>query len=113
MLSILASGAIALPLSPSFPISELSYILNNSQAEVLLATEKYAGKAGQLVREELDKVPVLEAIGKRKQGAPFSSKVDLHDVQHPQDGMMLYTSGTTNRPVRQILDYRDEITNYG
>ncbi|OJJ96198.1 hypothetical protein ASPACDRAFT_46965 [Aspergillus aculeatus ATCC 16872] len=102
LLSILASDAIALPLSPAFPVGELKYIMDNSQAKVLLATEKYANKAQDVLNAGLDREPILDVKKKIEVGATSlgPSSVTLEDVkgQQPRGGMMLYTSGTTNRP---------------
>ncbi|EFR04502.1 hypothetical protein MGYG_07510 [Nannizzia gypsea CBS 118893] len=105
LLSILAADGIALPLSPSFPAAELRYILDNSQAEVLLATERYRGQAEQVLNGELIKTPVLEFIPKLNEGAIPPSSVDFRDVANPRGGMMLYTSGTTNRPKGVFLPH--------
>ncbi|KAL5358070.1 putative AMP-binding enzyme [Aspergillus floccosus] len=98
MLSILASNAIALPLSPAFPISELKYVMDNSQAKALIATEKYATKAQDLLKAGLDREPVLDIREKIRIGAPLSDEVTFEDLRETRGGMMLYTSGTTNRP---------------
>ncbi|KAJ5757226.1 uncharacterized protein N7511_007408 [Penicillium nucicola] len=97
LLAILASDAIALPLSPSFPSAELKYILDNSQAKVLLATEKYADKAMEVLRQGLDREPILNVRKKLLEGA-VRQRVTLEEAKKPSGGMMLYTSGTTNRP---------------
>jgi acyl-CoA synthetase (AMP-forming)/AMP-acid ligase II len=98
LLAIFASDAIALPLSPSFPSGELKYILNNSQAKVLLTTEKYADKAMEVLRQGLDREPLFNVRQKLMEGAARQN-VTLEEVMKPSGGMMLYTSGTTNRPV--------------
>ncbi|KAJ6151704.1 hypothetical protein N7470_006832 [Penicillium chermesinum] len=98
LLAIFASDAIALPLSPAFPVSELQYILDNSQAKLLLATEKYAEKATQIVNAGLKREPLLNIRRKIHAGAN-PEPVELEDMnQSSSGGMMLYTSGTTNRP---------------
>jgi acyl-CoA synthetase (AMP-forming)/AMP-acid ligase II len=98
MLAIFASDAIALPLSPAFPTGELKYILDNSQAKMLLATEKYADKAMEVLREGLEHEPIFN-VRNKLQGTSGDSVV-LKDLEQPSmGGMMLYTSGTTNRPV--------------
>lgn len=107
MLSIFASNAIALPLSPAFPTSELQYIMDNSSAKVLLATEKYAEKADQVLVSGLAREPVFDIRSKLTTGADPSESAQLElepesesDKLDPTvSGMMLYTSGTTNRPV--------------
>ncbi|OGE49789.1 hypothetical protein PENARI_c019G10790 [Penicillium arizonense] len=97
LLAIFASDAIALPLSPSFPTRELKYILDNSQAKVLLATEKYAGKAMDILNQGLEREPLFNIRNKLMEGAARES-VTLEELKKPAGGMMLYTSGTTNRP---------------
>ncbi|KAJ5806763.1 hypothetical protein N7474_010355 [Penicillium riverlandense] len=98
LLAILANDAIALPLAPSFPAGELQYILDNSQAKVLLSTEKYADKAREILRAGLDREPVFDIRSKIQKGAAGES-VTLEDAKKPSSsGMMLYTSGTTARP---------------
>lgn len=104
LFSILASNAIALPLSPAFPTGELQYILNNSQAKALLATEKYAEKATQVLQAGLERSPVFDVREKIRVGATSNQPVKLDDLKQPSSGgMMLYTSGTTNRPVGTTL----------
>ncbi|KAH8429089.1 acyl-CoA synthetase [Aspergillus melleus] len=99
LLSILANDAIALPLSPAFPIGELQYIMDNSRAKILVATEKYADKAQNILKAGLNREPILNVREKITAGADISENVTLEDyTKTPKGGMMLYTSGTTNRP---------------
>ncbi|CAI7611698.1 unnamed protein product [Penicillium bialowiezense] len=97
MLAIFASDAIALPLSPAFPTGELKYILDNSQAKMLLATERYSEKAMEVLREGLEHDPIFNVRNKLE--GTSGEPVTLKDLERPSaGGMMLYTSGTTNRP---------------
>lgn len=98
LLSILASNAIALPLSPAFPTGELKYIMDNSQAKVLLSTEKFANKAQEVMKAGLDVEPRLDIMEKIKAGGSVSG-VAFEGLGAQAGGMMLYTSGTTSRPV--------------
>lgn len=99
LLSVLASGAIAVPLAPSFPISELEYVVNHSEAEILIASDKNWAKAQELMRrnnsENLSSFKVEELFSDEKQGM----QVRVGEA-HTHGGIMLYTSGTTNKPVR-------------
>lgn len=107
LLSILASDAIAVPLSTGFPIHELKYIMNNSQAGMLVATERYADMAGKIMEGELDRQPILDMRGKIRTGSSGVGAVELEGIDGNSGGMMLYTSGTTNRPVRLLADLAD------
>jgi malonyl-CoA/methylmalonyl-CoA synthetase len=98
LLSILAAHSIALPLSPAFPTSELQYILDQSQASMLLSSAKFDGKAQDVTRSGMESRPKMVRVDK-KQGASNHVKISLEGPSEGEGGMMLYTSGTTNRPV--------------
>ncbi|EEH04671.1 coenzyme a synthetase [Histoplasma capsulatum G186AR] len=98
LLSILACDGIALPLSPSFPSGELRYILDNSQAGLLLATEKYSKKAQELVQMDPEHTILLRILDEIEMGADPVTQLRFQGMLDPRGGMMLYTSGTTNRP---------------
>ncbi|KAF7715919.1 NRPS-like protein biosynthetic cluster [Penicillium ucsense] len=102
LLAILGVDAIALPLSPAFPTGELKYILDNSQAKIVLATEKYADKMQAVIQTGLEHDPQFEIQQKMIKGAGGHENVSLEasnrDLESSSGGMMLYTSGTTNRP---------------
>ncbi|KAK4147777.1 uncharacterized protein C8A04DRAFT_33890 [Dichotomopilus funicola] len=101
-LAILAAKSIAVPLSPAFPAPEVQYILNHSEAIVLLSSAKFASKAEEVLRTELDVQPAYLRMNKFEgQGAHENVTLDKSDPGSA--GMMLYTSGTTNRPKGVLL----------
>ncbi len=102
LLSIIASGAIAVPLAPTFPTTELQTILNDCSASMLLSSEYYHKKASEIVQVGVKKPPVLERL--RLSTNPIGSSptnMPILEAGHGIDtsGLMLYTSGTTGRPV--------------
>lgn len=103
MLSIIASDAIAVPLSPAFPVDELRYVLNHSQSLLLLSTAKFADKARETLQDGLDSTPIHVAAEKTTESSTVSEE---HRLREPpaanESGIMLYTSGTTSRPVWSI-----------
>jgi malonyl-CoA/methylmalonyl-CoA synthetase len=95
-LSILARDAVAVPLAPTHPVSELQYVMDNSQASMLLCSEKYKSKALQITRTgECKNISVdnSDAAGEN---------VKFGDGRLGNAGLMLYTSGTTSRPKVRI-----------
>ncbi|KAI5864871.1 acetyl-CoA synthetase-like protein [Durotheca rogersii] len=109
-LAVLAAHAIALPLSPPFPAPELQYILSQSQASLLLHSPKYTAKVDEVLTTrspELDVQPSPTPVELPKHlGAiseTFESVTLLEDDNAEGAGMMLYTSGTTNRPKGVLL----------
>ncbi|KAK5719685.1 hypothetical protein LTR17_015220 [Elasticomyces elasticus] len=104
LLSCLASNAIAVPLAPSFPPSELRYILNHSEALALLSSSKFSSLAAEVTKEGLDRQPHNIPLSKITVGASDSSPITLSGASHhAEGGMMLYTSGTTARPKGVLL----------
>jgi malonyl-CoA/methylmalonyl-CoA synthetase len=99
LLAILATNAIAVPLSPVFPSGELRYILDQSGALMLATSPKFATKADDVLTGELEKRPILSRWEKIVEGTKTKAEVVLEDMKEDKGGMMLYTSGTTNRPV--------------
>ncbi|POS85167.1 hypothetical protein EPUL_002133, partial [Erysiphe pulchra] len=102
LLSIIGAHSLALPLCSTFPVSELQYILNQSQTKILLASSKFQTKAKQALDACDQSRPRLIEIEK-KMGDPTYQKISLDDSLGPEAGLILYTSGTTNRPKGVLL----------
>ena len=102
MLSIFACDSIAVPLSSAFPPTELRYILNNSEAVTLLSSDRFKEKAEDILKEGLEKKPILDLVEKRLVGNG-QDEVTLVPLPMTKGGMMLYTSGTTSRPKGVVL----------
>ncbi|KAI0425249.1 hypothetical protein F5Y09DRAFT_322240 [Xylaria sp. FL1042] len=112
-LAILASRAIALPLSPPFPAPELQYILTQSQASLLFHSAKFASKAEGVLKTpwpepspntDPEFTPTLKSfelpkhLGLGRDNTTFDTVTITEDADTEGAGMMLYTSGTTARP---------------
>lgn len=102
-LSVLANNAIALPMAASFPASELRYILNNSRASVFLTSDKHLDKAEDVIKEEIETQPTFVKVSKILAGNKSVESISLEEPASDKGGMMLYTSGTTSRPVRSVF----------
>lgn len=102
LLAIFACDSIAIPLSAAFPVSELRYILEHSQAVTLLSSEMFKDKAAELFQEDMKKQLTMNLIKKRLKGNG-QDDVTLVTLPMTKGGMMLYTSGTTSRPKGVVL----------
>lgn len=99
LLAVMAARSIAVPLSPAFPAPELQYILNQSEASLLVSSTKFTPKAKEVLATDLTSKPAHLELAKHMGGGSHED-VALGDSDPGEAGMMLYTSGTTNRPVR-------------
>lgn len=90
-----------MPLCTTFPDQELRYIVDQSQALVLLSSEKFKDKAQDIVTEKLESHPII-AVEKIKEGKKSSEHITLEVPKSEDGGMMLYTSGTTSRPASDL-----------
>ncbi|RSL90804.1 hypothetical protein CEP51_000535 [Fusarium floridanum] len=102
LLAAMAARSIAVPLSPAFPAPELQYILNQSEASLLVSSAKFAAKAKEVLATDLTTKPAHLEFQKHVGGGSHE-KVELGDSNPGEAGMMLYTSGTTNRPKGVLL----------
>ncbi|KAL6703690.1 hypothetical protein ACN47E_009384 [Coniothyrium glycines] len=102
LLAILAAHAVAVPLSPTFPAHELRYIIDQSESLMLLSSEKFQGYADDVLKEGMHTKPINYKQEKIMLGKT-DDYVTLEDPTSDEGGMMLYTSGTTNRPKGVLL----------
>jgi acyl-coenzyme A synthetase/AMP-(fatty) acid ligase len=109
-LAILAHEAIALPLPHSFPASELRYLLENSDSKLLLSTSKLATKAKEILKEGILHKPVLSIIGEVERASSANNdSIEVNGTSTELGGVMLYTSGTTSRPVRSTSSQHERV----
>lgn len=106
LLAVIASHAIAVPLSPEFPANELRYIVNQSEAFMVLSSSKFKDKISQVTKEGLENPAISVIVEKKEKGSTSSEEVSLDSVEASRGGMMLYTSGTTSRPVRLCANFQ-------
>lgn len=69
---------------------------------MLLSSEKFRDKSLDVTNEGLEHQPIV-AVEKITEGKKSSENITLEDVKSDQSGMMLYTSGTTSRPVCHVV----------
>ena len=100
-LAIIASQAVALPLAPAFPKEELQYILKNSEARMILSTRGFEKKIDDLPNLSPPQRPLIAVIDRNLLDSADGDDVSFQRTDLGRGGLMLYTSGTTNRPVRK------------
>ncbi|KAI9891742.1 MAG: hypothetical protein M1814_002492 [Vezdaea aestivalis] len=101
LLSAFAKRSIAVPLSPSFPPTELGYVLSNSGADTCYVAEEFKDLAQQAIQtvstDCLIKDLALHLLDPRAPQDQRSRSPTPKQVG-PEGGLIIYTSGTTSRP---------------
>jgi len=98
------AGGIAVPLCTMHPPAEWSYVIENSDAEIVVVHEEFAAKLE----------PVVQSLGRRflpSAEALAGEEGALPEVEPDRAAMIVYTSGTTSKPkgvisTHSILSYQ-------
>src|ERR1700760_75784 len=98
LLSIFANDAIAVPLCTTHPNHELRYIIDQSESLMLLASARFQDKAEDVIKEGTQNKPMI-SVEKIIEGSKSAERIELENATTSNGGLMLYTSGTTSRPV--------------
>ena len=84
------AGGIAVPLNPGSPLSVQEYVIEDSQASIIIASPAYKST---LINYADKKEIILFTID-----AFANAPGNLPDIQNDRPAMILYTSGTTGSP---------------
>ena len=100
LLGIWCAGGIAVPLCVQHPAREIEYVLDDTQADHLLASAEYATRLQALHSAERCRFRTIdEALASEPRALP--------DVPIDRNAMVLYTSGTTSRPKGVVTTHRN------
>jgi amino acid adenylation domain-containing protein len=105
LLAILKAGAAYLPIDPTYPRERIAYLLNDSQASLVLTQEKYASCLEQVKAISLDSSEFQHKYASYPNLNPKTSTSST-DVAY-----VIYTSGTTGKPKGVIIQH-DSVINY-
>lgn len=101
MLGVLQAGGAFVPLEPSHPDDRIEYIINNVNAQLILASTKYGNKFANfsnvttfVVDESLTKVTPSRLAGTATPTTPENA------------AYLIFTSGTTGLPKGTIVSHR-------
>jgi amino acid adenylation domain-containing protein len=101
LLAVLKSGAAYLPLDPEFPAERLAFMLGDSGAGILLASEDRATKLELPVDVRCLDPAALSAELSLREGANLEWVGDGNDPAY-----VIYTSGSTGRPKGVVIPHR-------
>ncbi|MED2729266.1 non-ribosomal peptide synthetase, partial [Bacillus thuringiensis] len=105
ILGVLKAGGAYIPLDPSYPMERLSYILEESQLDILLTQKSFMSKFN-----EFRVANVVQMDGNQEFNEEDTINLD-HFVDLDDLAYMIYTSGSTGKPKGVMVPHRG-LTNY-
>ncbi len=94
ILAVLKAGAAYVPIDPAYPQSRIDYMLEDTQAALILTQQHLAsGNQVQLPTDKLIRIDLQEDLYSREEASDLPSYNTATDLAY-----VIYTSGTTGRP---------------
>lgn len=94
------AGGVAVPLCISYPLPSLQYVLEDTQAEIVVVSPEFESILGDFSREKGLRLIVLQENSPHLEGA-------LPEIDLARRAMILYTSGTTNLPKGVVTTHQN------
>ena len=110
MLGILQAGAAYVPLDPDYPADRLAYMLQDSQATIVLTQKKLQGKLTSLATAET-RIVALDRpeIGDRVAGLKAENVQLQQQVKPNHLAYVIYTSGSTGKPKGVMVEHANVV----
>ena len=104
-MGVLKAGAIAVPLDPEYPANRINFILEDSEAELILSSGKLLTRAAELVRHGR-KVLNIEDLDVQERPTAALPRGKPNSTAY-----LIYTSGSTGKPKGVMLPHRTVLQN--
>ncbi|KAH1908176.1 hypothetical protein KXV58_006201, partial [Aspergillus fumigatus] len=100
MLAVLKAGGVCVPLGPSHPVERLKTILQDTSAEVVLASPVHSKTFHGLVNA------VIAVDGPTVESLPAADGPACSSVRPNNAAFVIYTSGSTGVPKGVVLEHQ-------
>jgi len=109
------AGIVLVTVNPSYQVTELKYVLEQSGSEAVYFVEDYRGNPmGNIVREAAEDMPSVKYLVDLNNATALydgSEKIHNRIVRHDDAAQIQYTSGTTGFPKGALLHHNGLIKN--
>ncbi len=106
-LAACSMGAVSIPLNPAYSAPELEYLLEDSQAKVLVTAQRHPGQAGPgaLAVDSPTRIVAVDPNTFQRSLPDTTTPFDKGKLSYKSLSLMLYTSGTTGRPKGALMSH--------
>ncbi|KAJ1911098.1 hypothetical protein IWQ60_010305, partial [Tieghemiomyces parasiticus] len=102
LFAVLKSGAAYVPIDPEYPEERIRYIIEDSRATLVLASDTTQGRLGNITCPKLLVSDVAKTMSSTKDNAcPFIA----HHSEPTDLAYIVYTSGTTGQPKGVMVEH--------
>lgn len=107
ILAVLKSGAAYIPIDPTYPKDRIDYMLENSNAKILLTQKKLNGKV------DFNSIIFVDLTNNEIYDALKSDNLE-HINNYDDTSYVIFTSGSTGKPKGVVLNHKalSNLTNY-
>jgi malonyl-CoA/methylmalonyl-CoA synthetase len=96
------AGGVAVPLCITYPLPSLRYVIEDTDAQIVVAGQEYAAILAPLAAEKGFRFIILNEIDKNQ-----IKLKPLPEISPERRAMILYTSGTTNLPKGVVTTHKN------
>jgi amino acid adenylation domain-containing protein len=104
LLAVLKAGGAYVPLDPEYPLERLAFMLEDSQARILLTQERLAVKLSG------DKIETVFVDTNWERIASESAEDPRSEATGRNVAYLIYTSGSTGRPKAVVIEHRSPVS---
>ena len=103
LLAILKAGGAYVPIDPGYPVQRIALMIEDSEAPVILATERTRSCLGKTARHVVSMDGDVDAIAGNGT-CPVSSTASGQNLAY-----VIYTSGSTGKPKGVMIEHRNVV----